>query len=424
MRRRVVITGVGCVTPLGADVPPSGMRLTEGESGVGPLTLSTRGTFRYDRGRGSQLGHFGRGRGPAPLGNSPRQTALRWRPASKRSERRDGASDRRSVRFGVYLGCGETFQNFSQFTQIMAEAVEGGRSRPRSSTAGALRGGSPRPRPSRNPTCRRAIWRDVQRPGAELNCLAACASSSQAIGEAVEMIRRGDADAMLSGGTHSMIHPFGVTGFNLLSALSTRNDDPAQACGRSTANATVSCWAKGPPCWSWSLDMPRPAAPKIYGEIDRLRLGRRMPTASPTRIPKAAGRFSACGGPWPTPSSIRTTSATSMPTAPAPRSTTRSRRWRSSGLRHQAYRVPISSTKSMMGHFTAAGGAIELIVCTAGDADRTCCRRRSTMTRPTPSATWTTCPTRPAEVRCRACAEQQFRFRRSERRACRVAVRP
>ena len=56
--------------------------------------------------------------------------------------------------------------------------------------------------------------------GPNLNCLTACAATSQAIGEAMEIIRRGEADAMLSGGAHSMIHPFGVTGFNLLTALS------------------------------------------------------------------------------------------------------------------------------------------------------------------------------------------------------------
>ena len=43
-----------------------------------------------------------------------------------------------------------------------------------------------------------------------------CAASSQAIGEATELIRHGDADLMLTGGSHSMIHPLGLTGFNLL----------------------------------------------------------------------------------------------------------------------------------------------------------------------------------------------------------------
>src|SRR5207237_10062239 len=57
----------------------------------------------------------------------------------------------------------------------------------------------------------------------------ACAATSQALGEACEPIRLGEADCMLSGGAHSMTHPFGVTGFNLLTALSTRNDAPTKA---------------------------------------------------------------------------------------------------------------------------------------------------------------------------------------------------
>ena len=65
--------------------------------------------------------------------------------------------------------------------------------------------------------------------GPNVNCLTACAASSQAIGEAVEIIRRDEADVMLAGGAHTMIHPFGVTGFNLLTALSTRNDEPTRA---------------------------------------------------------------------------------------------------------------------------------------------------------------------------------------------------
>ena len=65
--------------------------------------------------------------------------------------------------------------------------------------------------------------------GPNANCLTACAASSQAIGEAYELIRRGNADVILSGGTHSMIHPFGITGFILLTALSTRNDEPERA---------------------------------------------------------------------------------------------------------------------------------------------------------------------------------------------------
>ena len=49
--------------------------------------------------------------------------------------------------------------------------------------------------------------------GPAFNCMTACAASTQAVGEAFEIIRHGDADLMLGGGTHSMIHPLGMTGF-------------------------------------------------------------------------------------------------------------------------------------------------------------------------------------------------------------------
>src|SRR5262249_44507073 len=49
------------------------------------------------------------------------------------------------------------------------------------------------------------------------------------VGEAMEMIRQDDVELMLAGGSHSMIHPLGVTGFNLLTALSTSNAEPAKA---------------------------------------------------------------------------------------------------------------------------------------------------------------------------------------------------
>ncbi len=61
------------------------------------------------------------------------------------------------------------------------------------------------------------------------SCLTACAASTQAVGEAVMIVRRRQADIMLAGGAHSMIHPLGVTGFNRLTALSTRNDSPHTA---------------------------------------------------------------------------------------------------------------------------------------------------------------------------------------------------
>jgi 3-oxoacyl-[acyl-carrier-protein] synthase II len=65
--------------------------------------------------------------------------------------------------------------------------------------------------------------------GPVLTTVAACVSSTQAIGEALRLIRLGEADAVLAGGTEARVTAAGMIGFCLLKALSTRNDDPAQA---------------------------------------------------------------------------------------------------------------------------------------------------------------------------------------------------
>jgi 3-oxoacyl-[acyl-carrier-protein] synthase II len=73
------------------------------------------------------------------------------------------------------------------------------------------------------------LAREFNMRGPAYNCLTACAASTQAIGEAFSIIRRGDADVMMAGGTHTMIHLLGVTGFNRLTALSERKGDPTEA---------------------------------------------------------------------------------------------------------------------------------------------------------------------------------------------------
>ena len=111
--------------------------------------------------------------------------------------------------------------------------------------------------------------------GPNVNCLTACAASSQAIGEAVEIIRRNEADVMLAGGTHTMIHPFGVTGFNLLTALSTRNDEPTRASRPFDRDRDGFVLGEGAGMVVLEgLDVPRPAARDLRRDR-RLRLDRR-----------------------------------------------------------------------------------------------------------------------------------------------------
>lgn len=65
--------------------------------------------------------------------------------------------------------------------------------------------------------------------GPNLSTVTACATGTHSIGDAYHIIKRGDADAMIAGGAESTITPLGIAGFNVMKALSTRNDDPARA---------------------------------------------------------------------------------------------------------------------------------------------------------------------------------------------------
>ena len=134
------------------------------------------------------------------------------------------------VRFGVYLGSGEGNQDFLTFSKMMAAALEDGEYDASKFVAAGLDLLDPAKELEQEPNMPAAHLATMfNAQGPNFNCLTACAASSQAVGEAAEIIKRGDADVMLAGGTHSMIHPFGVTGFNLLTALSESNDEPTKA---------------------------------------------------------------------------------------------------------------------------------------------------------------------------------------------------
>ncbi len=232
MRRRVVITGVGCITPLGNNVKTLWGRLLKGESGVGPTTLFDASNFP------TRISAEVRDFSLADFGEDPEQWKHRGRHtrfavgAARQAVSDAGLSDARMepTRFGIYLGSGEGQQDFGRFSQMMVSALAGGELDIAAYTRKGLEILDPLAELEQEPNMPAGHLAGLfNAQGPNLNCLTACAASSQAIGEAAELIRRGDADVMLSGGAHSMIHPFGVTGFNLLTALSTRNDEPTKA---------------------------------------------------------------------------------------------------------------------------------------------------------------------------------------------------
>ena len=233
MRRRVVITGIGMVTPLGVDRDQIWKRLLAGESGVGYTTLFDASNFP------TKISAEVRNWDLSEVGENPENWMYQGRhtrfavgaamKAINDSGIKDAGID--PTRFGVYTGSGEGQQDFDRFTEMMVAGLNGGTSL---DISRFIRRGmevlnpiSELEQEPNMPAGHLASLFDAQGPN--LNCLTACAASSQAVGEAVEIIRRDEADVMLAGGTHSMIHPFGVTGFNLLTALSTRNNEPARA---------------------------------------------------------------------------------------------------------------------------------------------------------------------------------------------------
>src|SRR3972149_5743455 len=233
MRRRVVVTGIGCVTPLGTEIETIWKRLLAGESGIGYTTLFDASNFP------TKISAEVRNWDLSDVGENPQDWKYQGRHthfaigAAKKAMTDSGLDTSRlePTRFGVYLGSGEGQQDFHRFTQMMVAGLSGGAefNLVRFTRAGleTLHPIAELEQEPNMPAGHLASLFGAQGPN--INCLTACAASSQAIGEAVEIIRRGEADVILSGGTHTMIHPFGVTGFNLLTALSTKNDEPSKA---------------------------------------------------------------------------------------------------------------------------------------------------------------------------------------------------
>jgi 3-oxoacyl-[acyl-carrier-protein] synthase II len=368
MRRRVVVTGIGCVTPLGNDPETMWQRLKRGESGVRRITLFDASSFP------TQIAAEVRDFDLRQVGEDPQRWQHQGRHtrfAVSAAKQAMGASglDQAEIdptRLGVYLGSGEGNQDFDRFTQMVVHALrEGDQIDVAAFTRKGLEILDPRielEQEPNMPASHLAALFNAQGPNA--NCLTACAASSQAVGEAAEMIRRGDADAMLSGGTHSMIHPFGVTGFCLLTALSTRNDEPTRASRPFDRTRDGFVLGEGAAMVVLEeLEFARRRGAHIFAEITGY-----GSTADAYRItdthPEGRGAASclrmALDDAQLNPQDIHYINAHGTSTAVNDKVETLAVK---KVFGEQAPRVPMSSTKSMMGHLIAAAGATELIIC-------------------------------------------------------------
>ncbi len=368
MRRRVVVTGIGLVTPLGVEIETVWKRLLAGESGVGHITLFDAENFP------TKISAEVRDWDLSDVGEDPDDWKYQGRHthfavgAAKKAVADSGIEQAKidPTRFGIYTGSGEGQQDFNRFTQMMVAGLAGGQTLDlaRFTRAGleTLHPATELEQEPNMPAGHLAGLFGAQGPN--VNCLTACAASSQAIGEAVEIIRRGEADVMLAGGTHTMIHPFGVTGFNLLTALSTRNDEPTKASRPFDRQRDGFVLGEGSGMVVLeSLDMAKSRGAKIYGEICGF-----GSTADAFRItdthPKGRGAIScikmAMEDAKVNLDQIDYINAHGTSTSVNDKVETLAVK---QVFGERAYKIPISSTKSMMGHLIAAAGATEVVFC-------------------------------------------------------------
>jgi 3-oxoacyl-[acyl-carrier-protein] synthase II len=256
-KRRVVVTGLGALTPLGLTVRDFWRALLEGKSGAAPITYFD--TSAFDTHFACELKGF------KAADYLDRKAAQRMDPfaqyamiAADEAMADSGLSvrDMDPDRAGVIIGSGIGGM-ISYHTQFM-NFVEGGPRRI-----------SPFFIPMLIPDIASgqvSIKHGLKGPN--YATVSACATGSHAIGDAFRLIQCGDADAMVCGGTEAPITPMGLGGFNAMKALSTRNDAPAQASRPFDAQRDGFVMAEGAGILVLEeLTRARARGAKIYAEI-------------------------------------------------------------------------------------------------------------------------------------------------------------
>ncbi len=375
---RIVVTGMGWVTPLGHSLEAVWPRLVRGESGMNRTSRFDARTFPTTfcaEVKDYSIAPFVRDAAVHATAGLNSQFALgaaaqAWKQARLHES---PASDLRRV--GMYLGAGEGALDSENY--VATNIASWNESQKRSDgavwIAEALRRMNGLRELEQEPNMPLAhLAREFGIRGPASNCLTACAASTQAIGEAFEQLRRGDTDVMLAGGTHTMIHMLGVTGFNRLTALSASTGDPCAASRPFAADRDGLVMGEGSGMVILeTLEHARRRGATILAEVagygssaDAYRItdihpeGRGPGAAMSAALaqagidPRAArpdGRapvdyISAHGTGTKENDSIETLAVKRV-------------------FGDQARRLAMSSLKSMMGHLIAAAGAVEFISC-------------------------------------------------------------
>ena len=352
MATRIVVTGVGAISPLGLDIPSLWEGLKSGKSGAGPITLFDAQAFETKIAaevKGFNATDYIEHREARRMDRYTQFATVAAMQAVKQSNldcEKEGAD------VGVLIGSG--IGGITTLSAQMATLAEKG---PRRISpllvpmmiADAAAG---------------HVSIMLGAKGMNFCATSACSSGADAVGEACEIIKRGDVQAMIAGGAEAPITAISIAGFNAAGALSVRNDAPQKASRpfdaqrdgfvmgegsavlvlenldhalRRNANILAEMAAYGATSDAYHITQP---AQNGEGGAKAMQMALRKANLTPKDI----DYINAHGTSTSLNDKCETMAIKSV-------------------FGEDAHRVPVSSTKSMMGHLIGAAGAIEAIVC-------------------------------------------------------------
>ena len=365
-RRRVAITGIGLVTPVGNDVQATWSALDGVKNGAAPITLFDASGFPTRIAaevKGFDERVITAQRKLLNYANRSHRFAL----AAAEEAMRDAGiapTDDDGDRWGCAVGTGMMGVDFADLAAVQRHSAPDGELDPQKLLSDSS-AADPRAFCRSQSTAGVALLtRRFGIRGYATSVHTACASGGQALGTALKLIRRGAVDRALAGGFDSMISPVGLAGFCLLSAVSTDNDTPQRA--SRPFDATRNGFVLGEGAGFLVLEeweSARKRGARIYAELagDGNSLSSYRITDSP---PDGDGPIqsmrAALADARATPVDVDYINAHGTSTGMNDRS--------ESAAIHAVFgddakRVSVSSTKSSMGHLIAAAGAVEVAIC-------------------------------------------------------------
>jgi 3-oxoacyl-[acyl-carrier-protein] synthase II len=362
LKRRVVVTGIGLVTPCGIGTDNVWNNILSGKSGIGPITRFD--TTRFDTKFAGEVKDFNPEDYIQPKEVKKMDLFIHYAIAAAHIAMKDTGLDMGKEdpeRVGVVVGTGlGGLPTIEKYHSVFLERGPG-RITPffipmliANEAPGHI-----------------AIEHGMKGPN--LCIVTACATGAHCVGEACRIIQYGDADVMVAGGSEANLTPLTVGGFNAMKALSTRNDDPQKASRPFELDRDGFVVAEGSGILILEeLDHAKKRGAKIYAEMagygyngdayhitapcpdgDGFIRCIRMALKDAQLSPDDVDYINAHGTSTKLNDYIETIAIKEV-------------------FKERAYKVPVSSTKSMTGHLLGAAGAIEAIFSVLSMRDQVC----------------------------------------------------